>query len=933
MQTNKKVFTVVLTALLLFSMLAFAATAFAAITPNAPSAVTGPVGTKVTLTGTGASAGGQVQVFWDTQASTPLNTTSALGDGTYSVIAIIPDATAGAHFLITKDVSSGVAVGQAFTVTSQITLTPGRGIPGDAVSVAGTGFATIANITIKFNGADVTAATTTSSVTGNFSGSFAVPNVAYATYPVVANDNATLANTATANFIVGASVTISPTQGPAGTLVTATGRGFTHTANLAVILTIGTFPALNTTNIKTLADGTFTGQFLVPSGLTVTTRYTITASDGTISGSTSGATGGFKVTADTKIIVSPTSQSPGGSVTVTGTGFAQIAGVTVSIRFGSTAAGTFIVGTVGLPDTSGNFSAVVTVPSLPTAPYFFNATDAFGLNATSTFAIAITAVFATPSSGPSGTVVTLTGFGFTPSATFNVTLGGFLMTPLSSNLVSSLAAGTAAFTVPTIAAGAKTVIVTDATGLTATTTFTVTATSTLAVTPAQAPGGVVGVTLVVSNFAAGESVNFYVANSTYSTALTVSPAAVVNGSLLFTGTFTVPALNLGTYTLIANTTDAQFNATTAFTVGAALISVNTRSATYGQGATVSFNIQSTFAYAITVTIVDPTGYPATTFSIGLGQWVAINPSVVGGAMVVPYSLTSYTLSSDAATGTWAWTTTVGASALNGTFQVTALASTTDLNTTLAGLNSNLNKLNATVAAIQGSVVTLTTSVGSVQTTLNALNATLIAVNGNTATLSTSIGTLNTNIQGVSSSVSGISSSISGISSSISGISGSITSISNGLATVTTSVGTIQTKLDNLNAVLGAVAGQNVNITTSLGTITTSLSSIGTTVTSISGDTATIKTDLGTITGTVTSISGDTATIKTNLGTMQTSIANLQTGVNGVQSSVNGVQTDVTSIKSTTAGLSPLIIVAIVLALIAAIAAIASIVLMRRKIAG
>ena len=96
MQTNKKVFTIVIAALLLFSMLGFAATALA-ITPAALSAATGPVGPKVTLTGTGASAGGQVQVFWDTQASTPLNTTSALGDGTYTIIVTIPDATAGAH--------------------------------------------------------------------------------------------------------------------------------------------------------------------------------------------------------------------------------------------------------------------------------------------------------------------------------------------------------------------------------------------------------------------------------------------------------------------------------------------------------------------------------------------------------------------------------------------------------------------------------------------------------------------------------------------------------------------------------------------------------------------------------------------------------------------------------------------------------------------
>ncbi|HTY74869.1 MAG TPA: hypothetical protein VMD05_04805 [Candidatus Nanoarchaeia archaeon] len=238
----------------------------------------------------------------------------------------------------------------------------------------------------------------------------------------------------------------------------------------------------------------------------------------------------------------------------------------------------------------------------------------------------------------------------------------------------------------------------------------------------------------------------------------------------------------------------------------------------------------------------------------------------------------------------------------------------------------LTSINSTVNANTATLITIQTATGTIQTTLAALNASIIAINGNVATLSTTLGTVNTNIQGVSTSVSGLSSSISGIQ-------GSITSINNGIATVTTNVGSVKTELDTVNAVLAAVAGQNANITTSLGTVQTSLDSIGTTVTSIHGDTATIITDLGTLTGTVTGISGDTATIKTDLGTMQTSIGNLGTTTNAIQSTLGSVQSDVSSTKTTTAGLSPLIIVAIVLALIAAIAAIASIVLMRRKIAG
>jgi len=252
-------------------------------------------------------------------------------------------------------------------------------------------------------------------------------------------------------------------------------------------------------------------------------------------------------------------------------------------------------------------------------------------------------------------------------------------------------------------------------------------------------------------------------------------------------------------------------------------------------------------------------------------------------------------------------------------QISGLNTTVTTSGNVTSLLPLLTSINQTVAANTATLVTIQTATGTIQTTLAALNASIIAINGNVATLSTTLGTVTTTINSINSGVSGLT--------------GQISSISNGIATVQTNVGSIKTELDSVNAVLGAVAGQNANITTSLGTVQTSLASIGTTVTSISGDTATIKTDLGTLQGTVTSISGDTATIKTNLGTMQTSIGNLQTGQTAMQGDVTAIKTDVASTKTTTEGLSPLIIVAIVLALIAAIAAIASIVLMRRKIAG
>jgi hypothetical protein len=299
----------------------------------------------------------------------------------------------------------------------------------------------------------------------------------------------------------------------------------------------------------------------------------------------------------------------------------------------------------------------------------------------------------------------------------------------------------------------------------------------------------------------------------------------------------------------------------------------------------------------TFTVTSPTSLNLTPNNAPPGASVAFS-----GAGFTASQQVSVTLNWDGLTMALASSTSTSTGAVSGTFTVPNIQSRvyTVTATDAAGLSANalFGIGQANVTGLQSAITIVGQNIDSIISTLSGMGATLSTIDGNTA---------------------GLSSSIGSVSTAVSNLGASISTINSGVADVQSKVGGITTSLSSLNAQITSVQGDVATLTTSVGTVTTSLSSIDTMVTGISGDVATIKTDVGTIQGTVTSVSGTVATINTAVGTMQADIS--------------AIKTDVSNTQSSTANLSPLIIVAIVLALIAAIAAIASIILMRRKIAG
>ncbi len=118
-------------------MLLMVSMAIAIAPANAAPAITAPttgtdvtVGQKVTVSGSGAAIGSLVEIYWGTTAAAnKLGEVYADGAGAYSKQVTIPDAVAGAHYLIVRDSSGSTAV--SVDVVANIKLSMTSGIQGD----------------------------------------------------------------------------------------------------------------------------------------------------------------------------------------------------------------------------------------------------------------------------------------------------------------------------------------------------------------------------------------------------------------------------------------------------------------------------------------------------------------------------------------------------------------------------------------------------------------------------------------------------------------------------------------------------------------------------------------------------------------------------------------------------------------------------------
>lgn len=239
-------------------------------------------------------------------------------------------------------------------------------------------------------------------------------------------------------------VGIAPNPAPVGTTVTAEANGFQANEPVTFALKyydtgLGSYALIN---VPADADssGTATAAVSIPHQADPTRGGTITAH-----GVTSGATaiGTITFAANATLTIMPQHAVPGSQVTIVGTGFVPRENLFVTTRLFKPP-----VGTIGVPDSTGTFTATVTLLSTLQAgtPYTLSISGTGGDSATTTYVLGaqIPPAFAvSPTDAAPGTFLTASGQGFGGSEQITFSISG---TVLSVQGPSPVTDATGAFT-------------------------------------------------------------------------------------------------------------------------------------------------------------------------------------------------------------------------------------------------------------------------------------------------------------------------------------------------------------------------------------------------------------------------------------------------------------------------------------------------------
>ncbi|GED11348.1 choice-of-anchor G family protein [Cellulosimicrobium cellulans] len=524
-----------------------------------------PAGTPTNVTGTGYTPNATVTVeVRDTEGTVAATLTDVPtdGEGGFTTPITVPaDTTPGDYLVVGIDDTTTTEAETPFTVEAAtieptITVDPTTAVPGDEVTVDGTGYTPDSTVTVEIRDGSGTVIETVEDVPtdgeGNFTSPITVPeSTTPGDYVVVGIDDTTSTEAETPLTVEAAAitptVTVDPATVPAGTPTTVTGTGYTPDATVTVEVrdSEGTVVA-TLTDVPTDGEGGFTSPITVPAD-SAPGDYVVVGIDDT---TTTEAETPLTVEAaaiEPTITVDPTTANPGDEVTVDGAGYTPDATVTVEIRDGS---GTVIETVEDVPtDGEGDFTSPITVPA-DTTPGDYTVvgiddtteTEAETPLGVGGVGVSEPTVTVDPTTANPGDEVTVTGEGWPPSTTVTVVLvdedGDVVATvDVETDEEGSF---TTPVTVPDDAApGDYTVHASDDTGNEAEAPLTIVDTGDRALVSSFATPRVLRgaeQTFVASGFEPGESVQAVINSEPL-----ILPAATADASGQVSWTFVVPA--------------------------------------------------------------------------------------------------------------------------------------------------------------------------------------------------------------------------------------------------------------------------------------------------------------------------------------------------------------------------------------------------------
>ncbi len=321
-------------------------------TPVGLSPSSGPIGQPVTVSGQGFAANSPLLAIFDGLQVPFSATTDSNGVITANSMFTVPlGETPGNKTVTIVDNNFNYANTTFLVTTPSITVSPTSGIIGTTINVTGSNFIDNSIININFAGNPTTTSPypIAADPTGSFSATFNFNfNDSAGINQVMASDGV---NSAFANFNVIPSITLNPTTGPIGSLVTVTGTGFAASQSVTATFA-GAAVTTTPVNVNTDGFGFFTANFIVPAGQTFGAKNVVVTDANSNSAPTT-----FGVTPS--ISLSPISGNVGSTVTLSGSGFA--ANSVLALKF---AGSTVTLGGTTRTDSFGAFTgATFTVPT------------------------------------------------------------------------------------------------------------------------------------------------------------------------------------------------------------------------------------------------------------------------------------------------------------------------------------------------------------------------------------------------------------------------------------------------------------------------------------------------------------------------------------------------------------------------------------------